>query len=106
MNTNRRQDFDAVKLTLGDLLRKGKYVIPPYQRPYRWGVSQVGLLLQDLLDFFQMAKSDETYSLGTIVCDKKDNTYEILDGQQRLTTIDLILRKIEENIKKTIRRNI
>ena len=100
MSTNRRQDFDAVKLTLGALLREGKYVIPPYQRPYRWGVSQVGLLLRDLLDFFRIAKPDETYSLGTIVCDKKDNTYEILDGQQRLTTIDLILRKIEENIKK------
>lgn len=103
MSTNRRQDFDAVKLTLGALLREGKYVIPPYQRPYRWGVSQVGLLLRDLLDFFRIAKPDETYSLGTIVCDKKDNTYEILDGQQRLTTIDLILRKIEKLSEETFK---
>lgn len=100
MNENRRQTFESVKLTLGDLLREGKYVIPPYQRPYRWSVSQVVLLLRDLHDFFTLAAQGETYSLGTIVCDRKDNAFEILDGQQRLTTIDLILEKIEQLLEE------
>ena len=52
MSENRRQEFKSDKLTLGDLLCEGKYVIPPYQRPYRWGVSQVALLLRDLVDYF------------------------------------------------------
>lgn len=94
----RRQSFNAVKFSLSELLDEGGYVIPPYQRPYRWSAAQVGLLVSDLLDFFAQADAGETYSLGTIVCDLKNGTYEILDGQQRLTTIDLILQKVEEKL--------
>lgn len=100
----RRQTFEDVKLTLADLLGEGRYVIPPYQRPYRWSAAQVGLLVSDLLDFFAQADAGESYSLGTIVCDLKNGTYEILDGQQRLTTIDLILQKVEEKLNNNAAR--
>lgn len=106
MSENRRQEFKSDKLTLGDLLCEGKYVIPPYQRPYRWGVSQVALLLRDLVDYFSQAATGETYSLGTIVCDRKDDSFEILDGQQRLTTIDLILQKIEQKLEAQARPHL
>lgn len=94
-----RQKFSAVKLTLRELISRGEtYVIPAYQRPYCWGAKEVSLLLRDLLDFFYAAaKSDrlESFSLGTIVCDYRKKAFEILDGQQRLTTLDLILSALE-----------
>lgn len=94
-----RQEFSAVKLTLRELIdSKETYVIPAYQRPYCWGTEEVGLLLRDLLDFFSASRASEQpqiFSLGTIVCDFRKNAFEILDGQQRLTTLDLILSAVE-----------
>lgn len=88
------QKFEAIPLVIGTLHQHNeRYVIPAFQRPYRWQKPQVAQLVQDLLDFYSSAKPEEHYSLGTIVCDldEQDATYLILDGQQRLTTIDLIL---------------
>lgn len=93
-----RQDFSAVPLTLHLLIQKDEtYIIPGYQRPYMWGERQVSMLLRDLVDFFTASgTSQEMYSLGTIVCDGKEGVYEFLDGQQRLTTMDLILSEVEK----------
>ena len=90
------EKFDAVRMPLKALkANEEKYVIPPFQRPYRWGETQVTTLMNDLLDFFTKHSNDaETYSLGTIVCESSGNLYEILDGQQRLTTIDLLLDEL------------
>lgn len=100
-----RQPFEAKKLVLDKLVSMqgdDVYVIPPFQRPYRWSNDQVDRLVQDLLDFYEIqwnSKSDKAaseYSLGTIVCDRKSSCFAILDGQQRLTTIDLLLAVIAE----------
>lgn len=87
------EKFDAERMPLKNLkANEERYVIPPFQRPYRWGETQVTTLMNDLLDFFTKHSNDgETYSLGTIVCESSGNLYEILDGQQRLTTMDLLL---------------
>ena len=99
--------FEAKKLTVDDLTtsRDEYYVIPPFQRPYRWSNEQVERLVQDLLDFFEIQRSGDPdcaseYSLGTVVCDRKDSRFAILDGQQRLTTLDLLLESIAEKSKK------
>lgn len=99
--------FEAKKLTVEELAASGDeyYVIPPFQRPYRWSNGQVERLVQDLLDFFEIQRSGDPdcageYSLGTVVCDRKDSRFAILDGQQRLTTLDLLLESIAEKSKK------
>lgn len=94
-----RQAFSAVPLTLRELIQKNEtYIIPGYQRPYMWGERQVSMLLRDLVDFFTASGTNqERYSLGTIVCDGREGVYEILDGQQRLTTMDLILSEVENS---------
>ena len=74
--------------------------IPEYQRGYRWEKKQVEDLLNDLKDFIDK-KSDkkEFYCLQPIVVYKTDeNSYDVIDGQQRLTTLYLILKALENTI--------
>lgn len=77
------------------------FVIPCYQRPYRWTRDHADRLWNDLLIYY----SDEgfRYSLGTIVCIKKGDEYEVLDGQQRLRTLELLLRAFDEESDKFVK---
>jgi hypothetical protein len=73
---------------------KYNFFIPSYQRGYRWTDTQAKELLSDIWEFSEKDKSqNEWYCLQPIVVLKnKDNQYEVIDGQQRLTTIYLILK--------------
>lgn len=68
------------------------YVIPSYQRPYAWTVDQASELFDDLYDFF-LRELEETYFLGSIVLIKEEGKpyAEVIDGQQRLTTLTILL---------------
>ncbi|HHE8839495.1 TPA: DUF262 domain-containing protein, partial [Haemophilus influenzae] len=68
-----------------------KLSIPDYQRPYKWTVKNVQQLIDDLLTHFRDSK---VYRIGTIVLYKNGGKYEIVDGQQRLTTLSLVLHKL------------
>ncbi len=96
---------------IGELLEY-KFFIPSYQRGYRWTERQVEDLLEDIWDFIKKPKKEENewYCLQPIVvkeCDernKRENDlqgtwYEVIDGQQRLTTIFLILKHLERFIE-------
>ena len=62
---------------------KRKLVIPKYQREYQWSKGMVETLLLDI--------KDSKKFLGIIILDQKEDSYEIVDGQQRLTTCFLLL---------------
>lgn len=67
------------------------YEIPIYQRNYAWEKDEITALVQDV--YHALQKKSKTYYIGTLVSfDKGDSVYEIIDGQQRLTTIYLILK--------------
>ena len=71
--------------------------IPGYQRGYRWKGTQIRDLIRDLYDFVNSDR--ETYCLQPIVVkgiDGKADSYEVLDGQQRLTSLWLIMRVAED----------
>ncbi len=74
------------------------FVIPEYQRPYEWGADQVETLFDDLWDFFSTNLQGD-YFLGTVVCCTAQTGQELIDGQQRLTTLLLLLRVLYEKIK-------
>jgi uncharacterized protein with ParB-like and HNH nuclease domain len=87
--------------TIFDLLsdKKADFLIPDYQRPYAWSEEQCQTLWDDLFAFaFPNNDSDqfdenEEYFLGSIVTFKNEQSKsEVIDGQQRLTTIMLVLR--------------
>lgn len=63
----------------------GSFLVPTYQRGYRWGKEEVERLLDDIL-----SNGKNSYSLQPIVVKKTNSEYELIDGQQRLTTIYLI----------------
>ena len=85
-----------------DLLGKN-YYIPNYQRGYRWGKDEVTKLLDDIWDFANHRKS-QFYCLQPLIIlpqepsDAEETVrYEVLDGQQRLTTLNLIVHYIKEH---------
>ena len=77
-----------------------QFVIPSYQRGYRWDDRQMRDLLRDLKDFLQRKPSDKDYyCLQPIVVQKvinKDNEYVLIDGQQRLTSIYMLLTYLDK----------
>jgi uncharacterized protein with ParB-like and HNH nuclease domain len=83
------------------------FFIPSYQRGYRWTERQIKDLLDDVWDFINKPdkKSNEWYCLQPVVVKKinskngKPEKYEVLDGQQRLTSIFLILKQLERFIE-------
>jgi uncharacterized protein with ParB-like and HNH nuclease domain len=87
--------------TIFDLLsdKKADFLIPDYQRPYAWNEDQCQTLWDDIFVFsfpnndYEAFDENEEYFLGSIVTYKNDKgKSEVIDGQQRLTTLMLILR--------------
>ncbi|MPN05739.1 hypothetical protein SDC9_152992 [bioreactor metagenome] len=73
------------------------YQIPRYQRPYRWIDDQVEKLWDDLYEAFQ--EGTENYFLGSIILaadNIKSAYYDVVDGQQRLTTLTILLCVIRD----------
>jgi uncharacterized protein with ParB-like and HNH nuclease domain len=75
-------------LTISELFNKeDKYTIPIYQRNYAWEESQISQLIQDIYDVY---KDNNNYYLGSLIVYNRDKEYETIDGQQRLTTLNIL----------------
>ena len=71
-----------------------KYIVPIYQRKYSWTDKEIEQLLEDII-----YNENNKYFLGTLTVDKKDDgRYEVIDGQQRLTTLCLIMIYLNKHI--------
>jgi len=71
---------------------KASYEVPIYQRNYAWEKDEIFTLIQDIYDAYSAKPQNQTYFIGTLVTfNKGDQVYEVIDGQQRLTTTNLIL---------------
>lgn len=80
--------------------------IPDYQRPYKWSTKSVNRLFSDIDESFQQKK--EHYRLGTIILHKDKNAleYNIVDGQQRVTTIALLLTLLTKKENEFIKNSM
>ncbi len=78
------------------LSERRRYVVPDYQRPYVWGFDQAQDLAEDLLAAWH--RNDSDFFLGSIVVirEKGDPVGEVVDGQQRLTTLAIIFAILRE----------
>ena len=96
------KEFQLMKIFSPDF----DYHIPSYQRPYAWTDEQTGMLFDDLWDFYQ-AELDDDYFLGSIVLIKEENEpyADVIDGQQRLTTLTILIAAIAERLTGTTREN-
>ena len=91
MATTIEVNKQSVKQLLGTG-KVNKFVIPEYQRPYAWTDEQIQTLFDDLVEHTEN-DNESNYFLGTIVCYENDNgEQEIIDGQQRITSLFLLLR--------------
>lgn len=82
-------------------LHKDFYTVPDFQREYVWQREQVEKLLQDVHDEFydeegQLIKGPEYFLGSIVVCKGDDGTFQLIDGQQRMTTIYLVLCGIRD----------
>lgn len=92
MNTSKPTDYPVTShtVTLSAIVAKGySFSIPIYQRLYVWGNDQIKALLEDLYKAYTEKKKDY-YLGGVIVIPKQDNEFDLVDGQQRFTTLWLI----------------
>lgn len=99
---------DSAK-NIEEILANDIYIIPRYQRNYAWGKSEISQLIKDIEEFFPKENNDaKSYYLGSLVCFKRQNgIFELVDGQQRHTTITLINLVLKnwtetEEIKNTV----
>ena len=97
----KRQEIAANKTNVRSVFNKFWFVIPEYQRAYVWDSDQVNELLDDLW-FAYETKRDSEYFLGSLVLKNLNNNdfdeYEVLDGQQRLTTLYLLMGVIRDSV--------
>jgi len=78
------------------------YSVPIYQRNYAWEKDEIEALIQDVIDAKNVHKP--VYYIGTLVTfDRRDGIFEVIDGQQRLTTIYLILLNLQANLKNGLK---
>ena len=79
-----------------------EYHIPAYQRPYAWTVEETSTLFDDLYSFYTSEPEDENYFLGSIVLIKEntDRRADVIDGQQRLTTLTILFAVLAECLKE------
>ena len=84
------------------------YSIPIYQRNYAWGNEEISTLIQDVYDAYSKTITEsqmktKCYYIGTLVSYYQgDNVYEIIDGQQRLTTIYIVLKALGIQIRNNL----
>jgi hypothetical protein len=97
-------DLNVSKKTVGKLfseMQNRKFIIPDYQRPYKWNIEKCETLWNDVENFAETdAKHGADYFLGTIVSYVNDkNNQEIIDGQQRITSFMLLLRSFYKKLE-------
>ena len=82
----------------GHVGQHGSYSVPIYQRPFTWEKDKVEALFYDFSNHLKSG-SDFSYYLGNLVFVNGPNSLEILDGQQRLTTLYLFIVALELSVK-------
>ena len=106
------EDIEVVSCTISDLFYSdiktvpnssvsGNITIPEYQRPYLWGSKEVEKLLDDLEDHFTNADNNTPmYYLGSIILHREEDKLNIIDGQQRITTLALMQAALQLSTPK------
>ncbi len=90
------KDIDEpTEISIGELFRI-KLNLPSYQRPYRWKKKNIEFLWNDIKD---------SNDFGIIVLLKNNDSYDIVDGQQRIVTLSLMLRSLSSSIADSFIKN-
>lgn len=90
--------YESVAVLNVEQIFESEYVIPLYQRNFAWGEEQIITLLDDIYE--SIKSGEQKYFIGTLVviC-RKNGEYEVIDGQQRLTTLALLLYVLQSDVQ-------
>ena len=116
MNANKMSE-EITSLKIEDIFNSvnGQYKIPIYQRNYAWKELQIRQLIQDIYDYAEDNEENnenkkKKYYIGTLVVrPDKGNTFEVIDGQQRLTTLSMLvayLNNLQESKRTELENTI
>lgn len=92
--------IENYKYTIEEAFKSCFYIVPDYQREYVWKEKEVQLLLDDIDE--QVGSTTSEYFIGTVLVapiEGQRNNYEVIDGQQRLTTFFLMLCALRSLLK-------
>ena len=92
--------------SLGEIFAEN-LTIPNYQRPYRWSAESTSVLFNDIYE--AMNKKQERYRVGTVILCENGENFEIVDGQQRITTLSILLYCLDwkdEKFLKNFQENL
>lgn len=96
-------ELHVSKETIGELLsdmQSKTFIIPDFQRPYKWDEEKCETLWNDIVNFYENDPDNTDYFLGTIVtAEDKNKNLEVIDGQQRLTSFFLLLRAFYKKLE-------
>ena len=91
-----RKGMEASIVNISKILEK-KLKIPDYQRPYTWSTKSALELFNDIFKEYENNKNE--YRIGSVILHQEAENYNIVDGQQRLTTLTILLKLLrEENL--------
>lgn len=93
---------NPAELTVSDLFTSGQYIIPMYQRNYAWGKVEIEQLLQDVMDAASQEPKKDYYLGSLVVHQRKDGKFEMIDGQQRHTTLCILMAALKNTCKESI----
>lgn len=97
-----RMTLKELKISKLDELFSLELTIPSYQRPYRWSKKSTNMLFQDTYQAFQDGL--EEYRIGSVILHKENENYNIVDGQQRLTTLSILLYCLGDKNSKLLKQ--
>ena len=103
MSTNQIKTLSVQEVLNGADL----YKIPIYQRNYAWGDKEITQLIQDIADYISEEKEKNNYYIGSLIVyvrneEKRNEFYETIDGQQRLTTLSILVAVIKNIYKNEV----
>lgn len=102
INNPKADQFSPASLSLSDVFTNGDpiYQIPDYQRPYSWTDEQVQQLLEDVYEAYKNNQEDNTvdsnYFLGSLIVIQNELAEDVVDGQQRMTTLMILLCVVKQ----------
>ncbi|MCR9125986.1 MAG: DUF262 domain-containing protein [Rhodobacteraceae bacterium] len=99
--------MEAAKRTISQILTEEiRYELPPYQRPYSWENGNVEQLLEDVWEAYEA--KDEEYFIGSLITIEREKgpRYDVVDGQQRLTTLNLVFAKLRDAVDEPARSEL
>jgi len=110
MGRKRSKNCDKMKtfsdtIAIGDLFHNTKFTVPEIQRDYAWNAKkEVSKLLEDMWKYFKVTdhKTSPQYFIGTIIVysgGKQDEAKQIMDGQQRITSLTSLMAAIKSHIE-------